>query len=139
MSILLDTNVLSEALRAVPAPAVMKWLGAQSSRALFVSAVTQAEMLTGVRLMPAGKRRQVLEQKLSVLFGQRFADRLLAFDGPAAERYAEVAASRRRIGRPITQFDAQIAAIALAHGMQVATRNVRDFTDCGLDVIDPWG
>lgn len=139
MSILLDTNVLSEALRAVPAPAVMKWLGSQSSRGLFVSTVTQAEMLTGVRLMPAGKRRQVLEQKLSVLFGQRFADRLLAFDGSAAERYAEVAASQRRIGRPITQFDAQIAAIALARGMQVATRNVRDFTDCGLDVIDPWG
>ena len=138
MSILLDTNVLSEGLRSVPAPSVMEWLGAQASRALFVSSVTQAEMLSGVHLMPSGKRRQLLEQKLALLFGQRFANRLLAFDGRAAERYAEVIAVRQHAGRPIAQFDAQIAAIALAHDMQVATRNVSDFTGCGLDVVNPW-
>jgi toxin FitB len=137
MSVLLDTNVLSELLRAQPDAAVMAWVVAQPANSLFVSAVTQAEMLLGARLLPAGKRRQQLEQALDAMFSEDFASRVLPFDSNAAADYAEVVAVRRRAGTPISQFDAQIAAIALSHRLGVATRNVADFEGCGLAVINP--
>lgn len=138
MSVLLDTNVLSELLRAAPERAVLHWIAAQSAETLFVSAVTQAEMMLGARLLPAGKRRTALQTGLHGLFGQDFAGRVLPFDSAATAAYAELVADRRANGRPISQFDAQIAAIARQHAMPVATRNVDDFAGCGVAVINPW-
>jgi toxin FitB len=138
MSVLLDTNVLSELLRAQPHSGVLMWMAAQPANSLFVSAVTQAEMLLGAHLLPAGKRRQQLELALQAMFREDFAGRVLPFDSAAAPDYAAVAAARRRGGAPISQFDAQIAAIAVSHRLSVATRNVRDFEGCGLVVVNPW-
>ena len=138
MSTLLDTNVLSELLRAAPEPSVLQWLAAQPAEGLFVSAVTQAEMLLGARLLPAGKRRPSLEAALRAMFAEDFAGRVLPVDSAATPAYAELVAARRAGGRPISQFDAQIAAIAHHHAMGVATRNVDDFASCGVAVISPW-
>ena len=138
MSTLLDTNVLSELLRATPAPAVLGWFASQVPESLFVSAVTQAEMLVGARLLPAGKRRLLLEKALNAMFDEDFAGRILPFDSAAAPVFAEVVAVRRAAGRPISQFDAQIAAIARCHGARIATRNVADFTGCAVDLTNPW-
>jgi toxin FitB len=138
MTILLDTNVLSELLRAQPDSAVLAWVASQPANGLFVSAVTQAEMMLGARLLPAGKRRQQLEQALEAMFREDFAGRVLPFDSGCAAGYASVVAARRRAGTPISQFDGQIAAIALSHRLGLATRNVSDFEGCGLVVTNPW-
>jgi len=138
VSTLLDTNVLSELLRAAPDAAVVAWTAAQPLESLFVSSVTQAEMLLGARLLPAGKRRQSLEMALSAMFAEDFARRILPFDSAAVPDYVDVVYNRRMAGRPISQFDAQIAAIALHHGKWLATRNSSDFEGCGLELVDPW-
>ena len=138
MTTLLDTNVLSELLRARPEPAVLAWFAVQAPDSLVVSAVTQAEMLLGARLLPAGQRRQQLQQALEAMFREDFSGRVLPFDTAAAADYADVVHARRNAGRPISQFDAQIAAIALCRGAGLATRNVADFEGCGLAVDNPW-
>lgn len=138
MSTLLDTNVLFELVRPAPERSVLQWFAAQPAQGLFVSAVTQAEMLLGVTLLPAGKRRSALDAAVRAMFEEEFSGRVLPFDGLATSGYAELVAARRAAGRPISQFDAQIAAIARVHAMGVATRNVDDFTGCGVTVINPW-
>lgn len=138
MNTLLDTNVLSELLRAKPAPAVLAWFAEQPAETLFVSAVTQAEMMLGARLLPAGKRRTLLENAVQAMFDEDFAGRTLPFDSPAVPAYVDIVSSRRAAGRPVSQFDAQIAAIARHHGATLATRNVSDFEGCGLSVVNPW-
>ena len=138
MTILLDTNVLSEILRTSPDPAVLEWFSKQRDDELHVSAVTQAEMLLGVRLLPQGKRRQRLDDAMRGLFDTDFAGRVLPFDAPSVAYYVEVVATRRRAGRPISQFDAQIAAIALQNDASLATRDLGDFEGCGLRLIDPF-
>jgi hypothetical protein len=135
---LLDTNVLSELLRADPAPKVLAWFAQQPARSLFVSAVTQAEMMLGARLLPAGRRRAKLESALAAMFDEDFAGRILPFDTVAVSAYVEIVSSRRARGRPIAQFDAQIAAIARCAGARLATRNTADFEHCGVTVVDPW-
>ena len=136
--IVLDTNVLSELLRAAPAPTVLRWAASEPLETLFTTTVTQAEMLYGVKLLPAGQRRQRLEEAVMALFHVDFVERVLPFDGEAAIAYGRIAAERKQGGRPISQFDAQIAAIAQTRGGRLATRNVADFQGCGLRVIDPW-
>lgn len=136
--ILLDTNVVSELMKSAPEPAVMAWINAIPGAAVFVSAVTQAEILYGVALVPDGKRRQGLARASRTVFQTYFRGRVLPFDSEAAEAFAELAAARRQSGRPITQADAQIAAIARSRGAELATRNVLDFEGCGVDVINPW-
>lgn len=138
MSVLLDTNVLSELLRAAPTPAVLAWFAAQPAETLFVSAVTQAEMALGARLLPSGKRRTAIESALRAMFEEDFAGRILPFDSATVPAYVEIVSNRRAAGRPISQFDAQIAAIARTHDARLATRNTEDFNGCGLVVIDPW-
>jgi predicted nucleic acid-binding protein len=135
--IILDTNVISEILRAKPSSKVTDWLGAQPRGAMFVTTVTQAEILYGLSLLPAGKRHDDLVAAVRPVFDEDFAGRILSFDSDAATAYAEIASHRRHLGQPITQ-DAQIAAIARSRGGTLATRNVRDFNDCGIDVVDPW-
>ena len=138
MSILLDTNVLSELLRAEPDGSVLAWFAGQRTETLFVSTVTQAEMLVGVAVLPVGRRRTHLQQAVEAMFRDDFAAHVLPFDDLAAAAYARVVAARRRAGRPIAQFDAQIAAIAVCREMGLATRNGTDFEGCGLTLHDPW-
>src|SRR3984885_3166801 len=136
--IVLDTNVLSEVLRPVPEPSVLRWLASQSRGSLFTTIVTRGEILYGIRLLSDGKRRRGLWDAAQKIFSEDFADQVLSFDSDAADMYAEIAASRRSAGKPISQFDAMIVAMARSRGATLATRNVKDFEDCGVDVIDPW-
>lgn len=136
--IILDTNALSELARPVPEPRVRAWYRGQDADNLFVTAVTVAEIGYGVARLPPGRRKSELELRLDVLVHRLFVDRVLPFDQAAAERYGGLVASRERSGRPIDTADAQIAAICLHHGASLATRNVRDFDELGLDVVDPW-
>ena len=135
---ILDTKVISEVLRPAPEAAVGNWMQKQAVAELFTTTVCEAELLLGAALLPQGRRRKELEQSIITILQRLFVGRVLPFDRAAANAYAEIASARRRIGRPISTFDAQIAAIARAHGAAVATRNVADFNDCGIDVIDPW-
>lgn len=136
--ILLDTNVLSELMKPEASGAVLGWIAGQERCKLFTSVITLGEIIYGLEIMPVGKRRAMRFQLADEMFGIDFADRILAFDAAAARAFAVIAATRRRAGRPIALPDAQIAAIARAHRMAVATRNVDDFAECGVDPINPW-
>ncbi|KAF0103181.1 MAG: PilT protein domain-containing protein [bacterium] len=136
--ILLDTNVLSELMRPHPHAGVVAWVDAQSG-GIHVSAITLAEINLGIALLPEGKRRDLLATAARQMFEEDFAARCLPFDAAAAGLFAQIVAQRRRIGRPITTQDAQIAAIALANTLSLATRNTIDFADIpGLVLLDPW-
>jgi predicted nucleic acid-binding protein len=136
---LLDTNVLSELMRAQPSEQVLDWFARNVRTPMFTSAITQAEILTGVALLPDGQRRIALAVASDAMFDQDFAGRCLAFDSPAAKQQALVVASRTAQGRPVTTEDSQIAAIALVAGLTVATRNTKDFDNIhGLSVESPW-
>ena len=106
---------------------------------MFLSAVTQAEILYGIALVPEGKRRDGLAQAARTAFETYFRARILPFDSEAAEALAVLAAGHRPGGRPISQADAQIAAIARSRGAALATRNVADFAGCGVEIVNPWG
>ncbi len=136
--IVIDTNVISEMLKPMPAPKVDRWLASQSFDSVFTTAITRAELLYGLHLMPEGRRKLELQAAITPILDIDFAARILPFDTHAADLYADLAAKRRRDGRPISQFDAQIAAIALSHGASLATRNIADFTGLGLILVDPW-
>jgi predicted nucleic acid-binding protein len=136
--IVLDTNVISEVLRPAPQPAVLHWLAAQPRASLFTTTVTQGEVLYGIRVLSDGKRRRGLWDAVKRIFSEDFAGQVLDFDSDAADMYAEIAASRRMAGKPISQFDAMIVARARSRGASLATRNVSDFEDCGVDVVNPW-
>ena len=137
--IVLDTNVLSEMMRPDPDSTVAGYTSAQSASGLYTTTVNQAEILYGIRLLPSTKRRSRPETAIGEMFAADFAGRVLPFDHAAAQAYAEIAAARRRAGRPIAQFDAQIAAIAWSRDAGVATWNVADFEGCGISVTDPAG
>lgn len=136
--IILDTNVLSELMRPVPAPTVVHWLATHPASRLFTTTITQAEILYGLEIMPKGKRRAELESAVEAMFEQDFADRILPFDADAARMFPRIAGSRRASGRPIAQFDAQIAAIARSRDAALATRNLEDFDHCGITLLNPW-
>lgn len=137
--IIMDTNVLSEAFRPKPSDHVIHWMRSQPAIILFTTAICEAEILYGIAILPASRRRASLLAMAHGLFGEELAGRVLPFDSASAHAFAEISAGRRQIGRPIGEFDAQIAAIARANGGRLATRNVRDFIDCGIDVFSPWG
>ena len=134
----LDTNVVSELMRPAPDPAMSSWVAERETSSLFLTAVTEAELRFGLAVMPPGKRRDGLRAGFERMMDTGFAKRVLPFDSAAARAYAGIAAARRRRGRPVSQADGQIAAIARARGMAVATRNVRDFEDMGIDIFNPW-
>lgn len=136
---LLDTNVLSELMREQPAGAVVDWFAHNLRAAMHTSVITQAEILTGIALLPTGKRRTALAVAAEQMFEQDFAGRCLDFEAAGAKNYAIIVAGRTRSGQPISTEDAQIAAIALAAGLTVATRNTKDFEHIdGLRLADPW-
>ena len=136
--LILDTNVISEILRQEPKEAVVTWFESQPRQQLFTTAVTQAEILYGITLLPKGSRREKLLEVAQLIFEEDLENRILPFGGDAATHYAEIGASRRSSGRPISQFDAMIASIARLHGARIATRNTSDFEDCGIEMVNPW-
>ena len=136
--IVLDTNVISELMRVEPNPRAEACLRAQAQNMLSITSITVAEILYGLRRLPDGRRRADLAKRFYDLMVRGFRERLLVFDEAAADAYAGILADRRRSGHSIEVLDAQIAGIALAHGAQVATRNVLHFVNCGVRVIDPW-
>lgn len=138
--ILLDTNVLSELMRPVPDPRVLAWFSRQGTTRLWISAITKAEIMYGIGMLPAGKRRDALVLAARKMFEFDFSGSCLSFDEEAAGLYASVVLGRRQAGLTTTTEDAQIAAIARCRQLPLATRNTRDFTLIdGLSVVDPWG
>jgi toxin FitB len=136
--IVLDTNVLSELMKSDGSLIVYAWVSKQAQASLFTTTITEAEILYGVAILPEGKRRNALAEAAHQMFAEDFEGRVLPFDTAAARVFAQIAAERKRIGRPISQFDAQIAAICYSRNAQLATRNVMDFQDCSLSILNPW-
>ncbi len=138
MPIIVDTNVASEIGEPRAHPAVLAWWDRQPIQEMFTTAVTEAEMRYGLAIMPLGQRRDDVALQTYYLLDGYFEDRILPFDSSAAKIYAVILASRRQRGRPLSLQDCRIAAIARSQGMAVATRNISDFTDCGVELINPW-
>ncbi len=136
--IVLDTDVLSELMRPTPSPRVVAWVAKQPAAELFTTSITEAEIFYGLELLTKGKRREGLLAAAESLFEEDLAGRVLGFDSDAARSFSRIAAHCRALGRPVSHADAQIAAISQVRGAKLATRNVADFRDCGLEVIDPW-
>lgn len=136
--ILVDTNVVSEIMKVAPSESVVNWLNSQKSSSLYVSTVTIGEIEYGLRILPAGKRRLQLSERFERFVSLAFAQRVMDYDEAAARAYGEVMGHRRELGRPISVPDGQIAAIARSNGFTVATRNISDFEDCGVELIDPF-
>lgn len=136
--ILLDTNVLSELMRSNPSPAVSAWVAQQSPGELCTTSITEAEILYGIELLAKGRRRDQLLAAAEAMFSEDFTGRVHSFDEDAARAFSKIAAHRRALGKPISHADTQIAAIAQVRNAKLATRNIGDFVDCGVEVIDPW-
>jgi len=136
--LILDTNVISEIMQALPSPRVLDWWSQQQAGELFTSTVTVAEILYGIELLPRGKRRDRLLAETEAMFSQDFAGRILPFDEEAARAFPGIAAGRRVKGSPIAALDAQIAAIARSRRAILATRNTTDFEGCGVRLVNPW-
>jgi predicted nucleic acid-binding protein len=136
--LILDTNVISEILRSEPNHSVVSWFESQPRDQLFTTAITQAEILYGISLLPKGNRREKLAAIAQLVFDEDLDGRILPFGTDAAGHYADLVAARKIAGRPISQFDAMIVSIAHLHSAGVATRNTSDFYDCGVKVINPW-
>lgn len=136
--IVLDTNVVSEAMRRDPDPAVLRWLDEQDGSETALSVVTAAELRAGVAVLPEGRRRMDLHERVETVLTGTFHDRIFAFGEDATPAYADIVATRRRSGRPISVQDAQIAAVCRSEGASLATRNTADFDGTGVDLINPW-
>lgn len=135
--ILLDTNVVSEAMTREPHPRVRAWLDDQAAETLFLSSISVAELLFGVGALPTGRRKDTLAAALDDVLNL-FVGRILHFDTSAARRYAHLAVKAREAGGGFPTPDGYIAAIAAAHGFDVASRDASAFNAAGLNVIDPW-
>jgi predicted nucleic acid-binding protein len=135
---ILDTNVLSELMRPKPSARVVAWIAKQPARDLFTTAITEAEIFYGIQLLSQGKRQEGLLAAAEAMFAEDFAGRVFGFEGDAARVFAQIAARRRTLGRPISHADAQIASIARVQRAKLATRNLADFEGCGVEVVDPW-
>jgi len=135
--IVLDTNVVSELMRAEPALAVLTWLQQNSGDSMYTTTVTVAEIRYGIARLPEGQRRESLHQAANEIFAA-FPRQVLPFDLAAANAYADVVTVRESLGNPIDGFDAQIAAICRSQAAALATRNTKDFANTGISVVDPW-
>jgi predicted nucleic acid-binding protein len=136
--IVLDTNVLSEMLRQDPDPSVVCWIDGNAASVMVTTSVTRAELMYGIEIMPPGRRRDLLRCVADNVFDIELGGRLLAFDRDAADAFAVIRSLRRAAGLPVGVADAMIAAIAQSRRATVATRNVRDFVGCGVDIVNPW-
>jgi predicted nucleic acid-binding protein len=136
--IILDTNVVSEMIRPAPSERVIQWISSQPALLLYTTSITQAEMMYGMEILTKGKKKKALEAALNGMFEEDFRKRVLGFDSGCARFYAEIGATRKALGQPISQFDAQIAAIARSRTAVLATRNSADFAGCGVKLTNPW-
>jgi hypothetical protein len=136
--IILDTNVISELMRAKPQRTVIDWLNHQPPESIWITSITLFESRFGLALMPKGRRRTALEKAFTQLVDEDLENRVLAFDNAAANAAAAIAAQRQKLGRPVDIRDTQIAGIVIARNATLATRNVRHFEDLSVPVIDPW-
>ncbi len=136
--IILDTNIISEFMTSAPASPVLDWLNAQNAISLYITSISIAEIGFGLRVMPNGQRQQLLIDRFEQFISIAFKNRILSFDEAAAGVYGEVKGYRKEIGRPLSDMDSQIAAIARTNGFAVATRNIKDFEECGIKLINPF-
>jgi len=136
--ILLDTNLISEPWKPKPDPQVVAWIDAQAVETLYLSAVTVAELRFAIAAMPAGKRRNLLHERLEGDVLPVFMGRVLPFDLDASRAYAELMSKAKRAGQAINMADGYIAAIAAARGLSVASRDVAPFLAAGVPIINPW-
>jgi toxin FitB len=136
--IILDTNVLSALMRPIPDAAVLQWLDRQPAASVWITSITLFETRFGLALLPAGRRRQVLEAAFDDLLREDLENRILDFDSAAATAAASLAAARQKSGRLVDMRDTQIAGIVLARRATLATRNIRHFVDLKISIIDPW-
>lgn len=138
MAIVVDTNVVSELMRESTDSHVLRWINGQEESELIFTAVVEAELRIGIAMLPKGRRRSELEIALEETIDIDFNNRVIPFDSDAAHEYATIGANRKASGTPISEMDCQIAAIARSKGAAVATRDVRDFQNCGIEIINPW-
>jgi toxin FitB len=136
--IVLDTNVVSELMRLEPAAAVLNWVDRQPADEMYLTAITVAELLYGVARLPDGKRKTDLAERIEAVLSEDFEHRICPFDETAAAHYADIVVHRERLGRPISTADAQIAATCRSHAALLVTRNVDNFTETAVEIINPW-
>ncbi len=136
--IIIDTNIISEFMTSPPANPVLQWLNAQNSMSLYLTTISIAEIGFGLRIMDNGKKRNILEERFEQFVETAFESRILSFDEAAARKYGDIKGHRKEIGRPLSDLDGQIAAIAYENRCAVATRNTKDFEDCGVDIVNPF-
>ena len=136
--ILLDTNIISELMKFTPNSRLISWIDARDAWQLYTSATTVAEITYGISVLPKGKRRQHLEESWAECLRQGFSGMVLPFTKEAAEIYGVLMADRKRLGRPVSMADGQIAAIAKLNNATLATRNTKDFSDFDIQIVDPW-
>jgi toxin FitB len=136
--IILDTNVVSEPLKLKPEAAVIHWLNAQEPQTLYLTTINLAELLSGLDIMPAGRKRAALKTALEDNILPLFEGRIMQFDNKAAQAFAKINAKVQSAGGAISFADCAIAAIAQANGFALATRNMRDFNKTGVELVNPW-
>jgi predicted nucleic acid-binding protein len=136
--ILLDTAVIAEIVRPAPAAAVLEWLDARPPSELATTAISVAQIRCALARLGLGRRRADLETRFDNFISRGFPGRVFEFDAPAAAVYGDLAVTRERLGRPLAGFDGLIAAIARSRALAIATRDPRDFEDCGIEAISPW-
>lgn len=136
--IILDTNIVSEFMTSPPNGLVLNWINNQDVSLMYLTTITIAEINYGLNIMPIGKRRNLLEERFKLFTVSAFDQRILSFNEIAANLYGDILGYRRQLGRPMSCFDGQIAAIARAQGFAVATGNIKDFSDCQLELINPF-
>ncbi len=136
--IILDTNIVSEFMKAPPAGAVLQWLNEQSTASLYFSSISVAEIAYGLKAMPEGKKRSMLDARFKQFISSAFSQRILSFDEKATMIYGDLMAEMRQLGHPMSCFDGQIAAIARAYNFSIATRNIKDFKYCQIPLINPF-
>jgi toxin FitB len=134
----LDTNILSAMMRLQLEPEVAAWISAQPVGLLFTTSLSQAEILSGLAIIPNGRRRRDLEAAAHIMFVEDFEGRVLPFDMKAAAAYADIFAARKRAGRPASTIDLMIASVARSHGGSIVTRDTGGFEECGVPLINPW-
>jgi len=138
VAFLIDTNVISETFRPRPAPQVLEWIGRQMAGDLFLAALSLGELVRGARRVKDRAQRERLARWINHDLATQFQGRILPFDGEAAVIWGTIMGEGDRTGRPKPMADAQIAAVALRNGLTLATRNIRDFKDMGVMLVDPW-
>ena len=136
--IVLDTNVISELIRPEPAPQVVQWVDSQTSPELVTTSITTAELRAGVAVLPRGRRKDTIARQVERLINDIFGGYVIPFDAESSTYYADIVATGRRRGRPMSALDTQIAAICRQHSATLATRNVADFSTAKISILNPW-